>query len=374
MSTSRILYITPYTFIKPNAGGKFAMYQQIKHFNKYCFILAVGVEGNADDKELGTQVLPVFKNKPSRYFNPLLIFKLLGLIKSNQINTIIMEHPYMGWLGFALKKLSGAKWFIRSQNIEYLRFKDLGKWWHPILKVYEKWVHQQADGVLCITEEDFNFFKEHGIGSQLINMPFGTEMAANPTDRLNCKHVLQQRYQLNSNTKIILYNGAMNYLPNITGLDIILKEVLPTLQQAQQNFIILICGGGLAASYNELKDYSNIKYCGFVDDIGLYFKGADVFINPVQGGGGIKTKLVDALSYGTLSISSADGAKGLQTKAAGQQLIITPDYNGNAMAEKIIECLNTSSNFDTPKSYYDYYNWDKIIERVLNEIEKNNLN
>jgi polysaccharide biosynthesis protein PslH len=370
MNTSRILYITPYRFIKPNAGGKFAMYQQIKHFNKYCFVVAVGVEGNIDDEELGGTILPIFKNTPSRYFNPLLIFKLLKLIKSNQINTIIMEHPYMGWLGFALKKLSRAKWFIRSQNVEYLRFKDLGKWWHPILKIYEKWVHQQADGVLCITEEDLIFFKQQGVSSQLINMPFGTSKAAPPTDRLACKHILHQRYQLKPSTKIILYNGAMNYLPNITGLDIILKEVLPALQQAKEDFIILICGGGLVASYNELKDYANIIYCGFVDDIGLYFKGADVFINPVQGGGGIKTKLVDALSYGTLSISSEDGAKGLQAKVAGEQLIVTPDYNGQAMAEKIMQCVNTQAYLQTPQSYYDYYNWDKIIQRVLNEIEK----
>ena len=42
---------------------------------------------------------------------------------------------------------------------------------------------------------------------------------------------------------------------------------------------------------NELKDYhdSNIIYCGFVEDIDLYFKWCDIFLNPLQDGGGIKT-------------------------------------------------------------------------------------
>jgi hypothetical protein len=63
---------------------------------------------------------------------------------------------------------------------------------------------------------------------------------------------------------------------------------------------------------NELKNYAdqNIIYAGFVDDISIYFKGADVFINPVSYGGGIKTKLVEALGYNLNAVSTSNGAIG----------------------------------------------------------------
>ncbi len=361
---NNILYITPYAFIQPNAGGKFAMYEQIKNLNKHCNLTVVGVDTNKIDNKLGVTVLPLFKNSKWRYANPLYFFKLKKLIAAKNIDTIIVEHPYLGWLVMLLKWATGVQVFIRSQNVEYLRFKDLGKPWWPILKVYEKWVHNNSTGVLCITEDDYAFFKKQGIKSKLINYPFGTNVSTNPTDRNECKTKVCLAHNLSADTKVIMYNGALNYLPNMVGLDIIINEVAPYLEKNYSNYKIIICGGNLPQKYNKLQGITNLIYTGFVDDISMYFKAADVFINPVQGGGGIKTKLVDALSYGTTAISSVDGAKGLVQKVAGNKLHITPDYNGTAMAKKIIEVL-AQPYMPTPASYYAYYNWSKITERLL---------
>jgi hypothetical protein len=89
----------------------------------------------------------------------------------------------------------------------------------------------------------------------------------------------------------------------------------------------------------------------------------------VQGGGGIKTKLVEALAYGTTTISSKDGAKGLIQSTAVGKLIITPDFDGITMAKKIIEEVLKTANIPTPKSYYDYYYWPNIAQKVVKELE-----
>jgi polysaccharide biosynthesis protein PslH len=363
-----ILYITPYKFIKPNAGGKFAMHQQIKNLSATENVVVIGVQSNEPDTSLNCTFKNILPNAPSRYFNIFLINKIVKIIKKHQSEIIILEHPYYAWLLFALKKICKVRVYIRSQNVEYLRFKDLGKWWWPVLKHYEKWAHNMADGVLCITEDDKLFFEKQGIKSKLINFPFGTNVSASPTDNAACKTALLQQYNLAANTSLILFNGTLNYLPNQTGLDIILEKVNPYLQQHLQNYKIVICGSQLPEKYNQLKDIPNIIYSGFVDDIAAVFKGVDVFINPVQGGGGIKTKLVDALSYGTTAISSVDGAKGLVARVAGPKLIITPDFDGVAMAKAIIEIVNKNDKMATPQSYYDYYNWSKIVSRILPEL------
>jgi polysaccharide biosynthesis protein PslH len=97
----------------------------------------------------------------------------------------------------------------------------------------------------------------------------------------------------------------------------------------------------------------------------LYFKAADVFINPVQGGGGIKTKLIDALAYGTTAISSANGANGVVQSTVVGKLIITPDYDAHAMAGKIMDVSIMIKSIPTPQSFYDYYNWGKNIKRII---------
>ena len=51
---------------------------------------------------------------------------------------MICEHPYFAWLAFAVRKRTGINVIIHTHNIEYQRFRSTGKWWWPILKVYEK--------------------------------------------------------------------------------------------------------------------------------------------------------------------------------------------------------------------------------------------
>jgi polysaccharide biosynthesis protein PslH len=367
-----ILYITPYQFIPQNGGGKVAMYNQINNLSKIANVTVVGVANNKPAPALQCELIPFFTSSRFRYINPIYVFKLKKIIQTKNIDLVILEHPYMGWMLVLLQLFIKVKFVIRSQNVEYLRFKDLGKWWHPILKVYEKFIHNQANAVLCITEEDRAFFEQQKLTTKLIDFPFGTDQNSNPTDRSICRKKILEAHQLPDSTFIILYNGSLSYLPNKIGLDIILEKINPILLQQLSDYKIIICGGGLAESYNGLKQYSeaNIIYTGFVDDISVYFKGADVFINPVQGGGGIKTKLIDALAYGTTAISSANGANGVVLATVAQKLIITPDYDAQAMCTKILEISqNRNQTMPTPASFYNYYNWQKVVANMLQQIQ-----
>ncbi|MBK9571155.1 MAG: hypothetical protein IPO53_15415 [Chitinophagaceae bacterium] len=60
-----------------------------------------------------------------------------------------------GW--HSVLEKNPIKVIIHTHNIEYQRFRSLGKWWWPLLKRYEKWSFQKADGLFFITPEDKNF-------------------------------------------------------------------------------------------------------------------------------------------------------------------------------------------------------------------------
>jgi len=57
-----------------------------------------------------------------------------------------------------------------------------------------------------------------------------------------------------------------------------------------------------------------------VDDITLYYKGADMLINPVMDGGGIKTKLVEALGYSMNVVTTTSGAIGVPLTITGEKI------------------------------------------------------
>jgi hypothetical protein len=62
-----------------------------------------------------------------------------------------------------------------------------------------------------------------------------------------------------------------------------------------------------------------------VDKIEPYFMAADVFLNPILSGGGIKTKLVEAIGFGASAVSTVTGAMGCGQQICGNKLTIVKD-------------------------------------------------
>ena len=136
------------------------------------------------------------------------------------------------------------------------------------------------------------------------------------------------------------------------------------LRQHEFRYKIIVCGKRLPASLNELRDYAgkNIIYAGFVDDIETYFKAADLFLNPVQSGGGIKTKMVESIAFGTTVITTETGAMGIHRNICGEKLIVVPDDNWDAFTNAIIE--NVHKKEPTPPAFYNYYYWGNIVKKI----------
>ena len=108
-------------------------------------------------------------------------------------------------------------------------------------------------------------------------------------------------------------------------------------------------------------DYKDkhIIYAGFVDDINIYFKGADIFINPVIDGGGIKTKLVEAMGYNCSVISAKSGATGIPAEVMGAKMKIIEDTDWETFANEVI---NLQTGEQTPATFFKHFYWDNIAK------------
>jgi polysaccharide biosynthesis protein PslH len=366
----KFLAISTYKYIKPTDGGKNGIYYLHKYLAKFVDLVVAGMITNEADESIRYKLIPIFGRQRLRYANPFYVAKILSIIKKNKVDIVLFQHPYFGWIIPFLKLFSSVKYAVRSHNVEFLRFKDLNKKWWRIFAYYEKWVHNQVDYVFCVTEDDKYFFKQQGIKSRLIDLPFGTEVEAHPKNKAHFKTVISTRHHFDLSKKIILFNGSLGYEPNRIGLEILVNKVYPMLLQQTDNFMIIICGSGLKEGFEQLKQnkLSNIIYCGFVDDIQEYFLAADIFVNPVQGGGGVKTKLIEALANGNSCVSSESGAKGVVHSTCAEKLMITKDYDEQEMSNTILLLLSMDHFPETPASFYEYYNWEKLMQKALSQL------
>ncbi len=348
-------------------GGQKAIALFYKNLKKFLPLQLVGTKNNdVSGEEL--QPLPLLRNSFLRYLDISLYFKLKKIIKQQQISHLIIEHPYFGWLGLLLQKTTKVSLVVRSHNIESMRFKSTGKWWWGVLWNYEKWVHSRAELNFFITENDLQYavknYKVNPLTARVITYGFSFSEPPSPKEKKEAVIVVKENLGVKNSPVIIFFNGTLDYKPNIEALNDIIENINPLLlQQKDFNYKIIICGKNLPATFKDLEagKYENILFAGFVPDVDLYFKAADIFINPVIDGGGIKTKLVEALGYNLNSISYQSGATGIPQEVCEGKLWLVKDKDVVNFAEAIFKApLNNTIGTE----FYDYFSWENIAEKA----------
>ena len=369
MRNPSVLGIISYKVFPAQMGGQKCVAEFYAHLSKLTQVTLVASKENEVNAADQLPIFPFIYSHTYGFANLRYIFRLIKLIKEKNIDIIIIEHSYFGWLGMLLRWFTKKPFIIRSHNIEAKRFRDMRKRWWPVYQVYEKLVHQKADHSFFITQEDKDWaFSNWQLNPQKCSViTYGTDIVS-PLAEEERKYYRQELIRengLSPNTRLFLFNGTLDYVPNADALRIIINEIIPLLQSSEIPFRIIICGNRLSKDWAKvLHSYPDIIYKGFVADINFYFKGADCMINPVTLGSGIRIKLVDALSYNLNCISSRSGAKGIPQEIAGDKLVLVEDYNWPVFATQML-AHSIQGNQDTPPGFYQMFNWDSIIQKAL---------
>ncbi|HEV7781743.1 MAG TPA: glycosyltransferase family 4 protein [Chitinophagaceae bacterium] len=364
----KVLAIAPYYYLPFFSGGQKSLARFFEHLGNETSLKVISVPENDPSLTGSYTILPLLKSSFSRYIDRSLIATITTLVKKEGIDTIICEHPYFAWLVFAIKKRTGINVVIHAHNIEYQRFRSLGKWWWPVLKGYEKRSFRKADRLFFVAPEDRDFATgKWGIAKdKCVIVPFGIDISSFPEDRAKTREAIASLHGIAPREKILSFNGLLDYKPNTEALNVILNTINPLLlRQNSFRYKIIISGKRLPVEFNSLEEYTdkNIIYTGFVEDITAYFKATDIFLNPILSGGGIKTKMVEAIGYGATVVSTENGAAGLDKNICGDKLLTVPDNNWDLFVKTIIE--NIGHINPTPSSYYNMYYWGAIVKRLF---------
>jgi len=365
----KIIALIPYKVFPPNMGGQRAIVLFYRSLSKLISLSAFTVTENHSEEEF--EIINTISTSTFRYINPFLFFQLKKMAKQKNATHILFEHPYYAWLIFLINHFTSLKTIIHSHNIESERFKSIGKPWWKLLWYYEKWAYKNADKIWFITEFDKQYAVEkyHISEKKAIVIPYGTALNELPAENelLKSKLFVQEKHNIKEDEHILLFNGALGYKPNLEAVLTIIEKINPILLASNYKYKIIICGKGLPAAMNELKEYEdkNIIYAGFVDDIDLYFKACDLFINPIIYGGGIKTKLVEALGFGKNAVSTKNGAIGVSAHFTEGRLKIVDDNDWTNFSHEII---NTKIMLNSNQLFYQNYSWETISKKALDSI------
>lgn len=101
------------------------------------------------------------------------------------------------------------------------------------------------------------------------------------------------------NHKMVFLSG--NNIFNQNGIRWFLREVFPDIRKAVPDAEVLI-GGSICKIIKDLDNIDGVKLLGGVDDPAEFYAQADIAINPVYQGTGLKIKTFEAISYDKVTL------------------------------------------------------------------------
>jgi len=120
----------------------------------------------------------------------------------------------------------------------------------------------------------------------------------------------------------IVHVGTMYWPPNIDGILWFAREVLPKVRAILPEVEFDIIGAKPPEEIRRLAEEDpRIHVTGYVEDVNGYLENAGVLIVPLRAGGGMRVKILNALSQELPMVSTTIGVEGIMARD-GQELLI----------------------------------------------------
>jgi len=160
---------------------------------------------------------------------------------------------------------------------------------------------QRFDRVLAICQPDADTFTRWLGTERVMLVPHAQALHSHP-----------QRRELRQ----LLMVGT-SFAPNHEGLRWFLAEVWPRLSGRGLSFHVV----GEVGPAHGLKSGDGLVVHGRVGDLAAHYAAADLCINPVQHGGGLKIKTVEALAHGRPLVASSHAVRSLEAHSGRAFLV-----------------------------------------------------
>lgn len=284
------------------------------------------------------------------YINNKIITEICSIVKNNNIKVIFIEDSEFGNLVNRLKNdCEGCRVFSFYHDIK----ADLYKQWmnnertfkskiEYTIGIRQEYVNQKyADINMVFNERDAKKFQAYYGKRPDVIIPLPAPV---PTISDNIMNSITAK----DDKKNILFVGK-KYYPNLVGFKWFVDNILPSLTD---NIQVDVVGRGLEELRNEYSD-PRINVIGGVESLNPYYENADIVIAPLFDGGGMKSKTVEALSFGKIFVGTEESLFGFWEE-------MDSDIRGKTCyqcntPEEWIQTINNLANDDIHKFNEDVF-------------------
>lgn len=358
-----ILNITNHCIFPPTTWWSKLIYNFLKFLSKKHNVFFINEKNNSNYKNDldNIKTFEIIKNWKWKFLDISLIFKIIKIIKKENIDVIIMEYPWFWLYLYIIKKITWVKVILQEHNIEFDRFKSNWYWWWKILYFYEKCVYKIVDDILFISSIDyerartvFNIWNKWKICNFWINKEI-----FNTIWNIESKNKLKQKFNIKDEEKIISFFWKLDYYPNKEALDIIFSKIYPKLKDNWLKFKLIINWDPIPDIY---KNYEDVIFTWNVLNIQDYVKWCDIMINPILSWWWVKTKVIESLACWKTIISTRKWAEWIEFINMDKKLILIDDCKLDLFVDKIIE--NIENDDYVLDDFLSKYEWNNIINSL----------
>lgn len=290
------------------------------------------------------------------------------VLNSLKADIIIFSHP---WASPCVKN-KGKKLFIYdAHNCEYLLMAQiLGK--HPLrgavlkkVRKIEEDACKKSDLILaCSGKEQDDLIRLYGIKpDKFVIVTNGTQM--HDKTGLAKRENSRIKLKISFDDKVMIFIGAY-YKPNIDALKFIVGKIATFMKEFK--FLIV---GSVCDFFKQQQIPQNVILLGKVSEeyLDIALSASDLAINPMFDGSGINIKMLDYMSYGLPVVTTACGARGIETFGARPMFICPPEgfidnikmlMDDNLVYERMSE--------DARGLAAEHYDWKKISGKLQDTI------
>lgn len=167
----------------------------------------------------------------------------------------------------------------------------------------------------------------------------------------------------------ILFNGNMQYPPNIDAVEYLCNRILPLLKEKKPDVKILISGTSPSSRVLALQS-GNVTVTGRVEDVRVNFAKSKMLVAPMQSSIGLQNKLLEAMAMGIPCVTSEMANNALKA-VPGKEILVAsaPEEYArhifNLMKDEELYSLIRTSGLRLVREKYSWKKMNAVLAEVL---------
>ncbi len=306
------------------------------------------------------KLLSVFKSYHEKRAGQKFCKDLKNMIEAGQFDFIVAEELSAVFLALKAGAKHPAPICYIAHNVEsdlYTQIvgpKIIEKIRAKNLLSTETWVLKNADLVFSFSSEDREKLKSISGRQNILLTRAGVRWPSKVAEA--------------SKNEKVIFVGALDYFPNIQGLQWYADKIHPLIKRKYEMVVIGRNPGSLVKSICQKNNFALIPSPSDLDSL---LKQAGLEVVPLLSGSGTRGKILEAAAYGIPVISTTLGAQGLGFK--DRENIILADTAEQFAAKVQIyldEPLERTKIATAALKYAQHFNYKSVVADFLDELTR----